>query len=148
MTLNSDYSDMLHALFAEKVEFLLAGAYAMAVHGFPRATMDIDFWIMPNPANAAALIRALERFGAPLTDVSPADFETEGLVLQIGVAPRRIDLITSADGLRFEEAFAHSLTVEIDGIPVHVLSKDDLIRNKRAAGRMKDLADVEMLEQM
>jgi hypothetical protein len=146
MTLNSDYKDILSALSAEKVKFLLVGAYALAAHGYPRATLDIDFWIWPESGNAAAVWRALTRFGAPLDNLSTADLQTEGLVFQIGVAPRRIDIITSLDGLNFNEAFARARPVKFDDIAVHVLSIEDMIINKRATGRTKDLADAEMLE--
>jgi predicted nucleotidyltransferase len=144
--LNKDYKDMLQALSDEKVKFLLVGAYALAAHGYPRATMDIDIWIMPSPENAAAVMRALGRFGAPLRDLSTSDFQTEGIIFQIGVAPRRIDIITSIDGLTFDDAFLHSMVVAIDGLEIRIPSVPDLIINKRASGRTKDLADVEMLE--
>ncbi len=144
--LNADYKDMLQALADEKVEFLLIGAYALAAHGYPRATMDIDIWVIPSPANAEAVLRAIQRFGAPLHDLSKQDLEQDGTVFQIGVAPRRIDIITSASGIRFEETFARSLRVDIDGLELHIPSIDDLISNKRATGRTKDLADVEALE--
>ncbi|HRZ23390.1 MAG TPA: nucleotidyltransferase [Candidatus Contendobacter sp.] len=144
--LNEDYKDMLQALADEKVRFLLVGAYALAAHGYLRATMDIDIWVMPSPWNADAVLRALQRFGAPLHDLTAADLQAEGTIFQIGVAPRRIDIITTASGLHFEETFERSLTVDIEGIEVHVPSLDDLIRNKRTAGRTKDLADAEALE--
>ena len=144
--LNEDYKDMLQALADEKVRFLLVGAYALAAHGYLRATMDIDIWVMPSPRNAEAVLRALRRFDAPLHDLTAADLQAEGTIFQIGVAPRRIDIITTASGLHFEETFERSLTVDIEGIEVHVPSLDDLIRNKRTAGRTKDLADAEALE--
>lgn len=144
--LNEDYKEMLQALADEKVRFLLVGAYALAAHGYLRATMDIDIWVMPSPWNADAVLRALRRFGAPLHDLTAADLQADGTVFQIGVAPRRIDIITTASGLHFEETFERSLTVDIEGIEVHVPSLDDLIRNKRTAGRTKDLADAEALE--
>jgi hypothetical protein len=147
MTLNRDYKDILSALSAEKVKFLLVGAYALAAHGYPRATLDIDFWIWPDSDNAAAVLRALTRFGAPLDNLFIEDFRTEDLVFEIGVAPRRIDIITSLDGLNFDEAFAHAKTVVIEDIPVHVLSVEDMLINKRSTGRTKDLADAEMLEE-
>ncbi len=146
--LNEDYRDMLQALVDERVSFLLVGAYALAAHGYPRATMDIDIWVMPASGNAEATLRAIRRFGAPLHDLTKADLEREGTVFQIGVAPRRIDIITSASGLRFDEAFVNSLAVDIEGIEVHIPSVADLIRNKRASGRTKDLADAEALEQL
>jgi hypothetical protein len=144
--LNEDYKDMLHALSAEKVKYILVGAYALAIHGYPRATMDMDIWVMPSPQNAEAVLRALRRFGAPLHDLNKEDLEIEGTVFQIGVAPRRIDIITAASGLNFEEAFQNSITINIEGIEIHVPSVDDLITNKEASGRTKDLADVEALK--
>jgi hypothetical protein len=144
--LNEDYREMLHALSDEKARFLLVGAYALAAHGYPRATMDIDIWVMPSPDNAEAVVRAIERFGAPLHNLTIADLQKDDTVFQIGVAPRRIDIITGASGLQFEEAFAHSLEVDIEGLQVRIPSLDDLIRNKRASGRTKDIADAEALE--
>ena len=146
--LNEDYRDMLQALADEKVEFLLIGAYALAAHGYPRATMDIDIWVMPSHANAEAVLRAIRRFGAPLHNLTKADLEKEGTVFQIGVAPRRIDIITGASGLKFEQASSRATTVEIEGIAVRIPSVADLICNKRASGRTKDLADVEALEEL
>jgi len=147
MILNSDYRDILHALSERKAKFLLVGAYAMAAHGYPRSTMAIDIWIMPAPENALLILQALQDFGAPSGDLSPEDLQTEGLVFQIGVAPRRIDILTSVDELKFEDAFSRSIVLEIDDLSVHVLSIPDLIKNKRATGRTKDLADAELLEE-
>ena len=118
----------------------------MAAHGYLRATLDIDIWVMPSPKNAQAIIKALSRFGAPLDKVTADDFTTEGTIFQIGVAPRRIDLITSASGLTFDAAARAAQTIDIDGITVRILSLNDLITNKRASGRTKDLADAEALE--
>lgn len=146
--LNEDYRDMLQALLDEKVKFLLVGAYALAAHGYPRATMDIDIWVMPAPDNADAVLRALSHFGTPLHKVTKSDFETEGTIFQIGVAPRRIDIITAASGLEFEDAYQNSITADIEGIEVRIPSVIDLIRNKRASGRTKDLADAEALEEL
>ncbi|HPG65642.1 MAG TPA: hypothetical protein PLO37_02265 [Candidatus Hydrogenedentes bacterium] len=144
--LNEDYREMLSELSAEKAKFLLVGAYALAAHGYPRATVDLGIWVMPSPENAKAVLRALTRFGAPVSELTQKDLETEETVFQIGVAPRRIDIITTASGLRFEDAFRDSVSMDIEGIPVRVPSIDDLIRNKRATGRTRDLADVEALE--
>ncbi len=146
--LNEDYKDMLLALSDEKVSFLLVGAYALAAHGYPRATIDIDIWIMPSPQNADAVLRALRRFGAPLHNLTKEDLQKDGTVFQIGLAPRRIDIITAASGLQFEETYGRSLLVKIEGIDVHIPSIDDLIINKRASGRTKDLADAEALESL
>jgi hypothetical protein len=144
--LNEDYKDMLLALSGEKVRFILVGAYAMAAHGYPRATMDIDIWVMPSPQNSEAVLRALHRFGAPLLNLTKEDLQKDGTIFQIGVAPRRIDIITAASGLKFEEVFQNSISIVLEGIEVHIPSMDDLIRNKRATGRTKDLADIEALE--
>ena len=146
--LNEDYRDMLHVLSEEKVRFILVGAYALAAHGYPRATMDIDIWVMPSPENADAVLRALSRFGAPLHNLTKEDLLKEGTIFQIGVAPRRIDIITTASGLQFETAYQNSIPVNIEGIEVRIPSIDDLILNKRAIGRTKDLADAEALESL
>ncbi len=144
--LNEDYRDMLHALSDEKVRFILIGAYALAAHGYPRATMDMDIWVMPSPDNAEAVLRALRRFGAPLHNLTKEDLQKDGTIFQIGVAPRRIDIITAASGLEFEPAYQNSIPMDIDGIEVRIPSIDDLIINKKATGRTRDLADAEALE--
>jgi hypothetical protein len=144
--LNEDYREMLHALSDEKVRFILVGAYALAAHGYPRATMDMDIWVMPSSENAEAVLRALRRFGAPLHNLTKEDLQKDGTVFQIGLAPRRIDIITAASGLQFEPAYKNSIPVNIDGIELRIPSIDDLIVNKKATGRTKDLADAEALE--
>jgi len=146
--LNNDYKDILLALSNRKAKFLLVGAYAMAVHGYPRSTMDIDLWIKPDPENVILVLQALEDFGAPSDNLTQNDLQKEELIFQIGVAPRRIDIITSVDGLKFDEALANSQTIEIEGIPIQVISITDLIKNKRSTGRNKDLVDAESLEDL
>ena len=146
--LNEDYKEMLQLLVEEKVKFLLVGAYALAAHGYPRATMDIDIWVMPSPENADAVLRALSRFGAPLHGLTASDLQKTDTIFQIGVAPRRIDIITSASGLRFDKAYAQSIEATVDGLIVNIPSLDDLISNKKASGRSKDIADVEALEKI
>ncbi len=120
----------------------------MAAHGYPRGTMDIDLWIEPSLENAEAAITAIKRFGAPLHDLTINDLAQDDMVFQIGVAPRRIDIITSATGLKFEQAFANATDFTIDGIRLRVLALQDLITNKRATGRPKDLADAAILESL
>jgi len=144
--LNKDYKEMLQCLSAENVKFLLVGAYAVAAHGYPRATKDIDIFVQPAPENASSLMRALARFGAPLSGVSAADFSAEGVVFQIGNNPRRIDILTRISGVDFQHAYDRRKTVCLEGIDVPVISLEDLIANKRATGRTQDLADVERLE--
>ncbi len=143
--LNSDYREMLQCLLDEEAEFLVVGAYAMAAHGVPRATGDIDLWVRANPDNARRVFRALARFGAPLAGTDPLEFAAPGMVFQIGVAPRRIDILTGIDGVSFEEAVGERLLACIDGLEIPVLSLDRLIANKRASGRPKDLLDLELL---
>ena len=143
--LNEDYKEILQCLAGEDAKFLLVGAYALAVHGYPRATIDIDIWVMPSPENAVAVLRALRRFGAPLHGLTAADLQKDDTIFQIGVAPRRIDIITGASGLQFSQTFRTSIEIDIEGLRVHIPSVDDLIRNKRASGQTKDLADAEAL---
>jgi predicted nucleotidyltransferase len=144
--LNNDYKEMLQCLSEENVEFLLVGAYAVAAYGYPRATKDIDILVRAAPENASSLIRALARFGAPLSGVSEADFSTEGIVFQIGNSPRRIDILTRISGVDFQRAYDRRETVSLEGIDIPVISLEDLIANKRATGRTQDLADIERLE--
>jgi predicted nucleotidyltransferase len=143
--LNKDYKEMLQCLLEENVKFLLVGAYAVAVHGYPRATKDIDFFVWATPANASSLMKALLKFGAPLDKISESDFSSTGVEFQIGNSPRRIDIITSASGVDFERAYLNRQVVVLEGLEVPVISLQDLIANKRASGRTQDLADVEKL---
>jgi hypothetical protein len=146
--LNKDYRDILLALNAEKVDFILVGAYALAAHGYPRSTMDIDIWISPSPDNSQSVLKALKQFGAPLHDLNENDLQRPDTIFQIGVAPRRIDIITGLSGLKFSEAVKNVIKTTIDGVKINILSIDDLIHNKIASGRPKDLLDAEMLKSM
>ncbi len=143
--LNPDFRDMLSTFGDEQVEYLVVGAYALAAHGRPRATGDLDLWVRPTAANAARVWRALARFGAPLEGLSQSDFAAEGTV-EIGVAPRRVDVLTSIDGVSFDEAWPARLQVEVEGLRLPVIGREHLIRNKRASGRPQDLADAAWLE--
>jgi hypothetical protein len=143
--LNRDYNDILSALSAEGAEFLIVGAYAVGVHGIPRATGDIDIWVRPTRENASRVMRALKRFGAALLDLTEDDLATVDTVFQMGVAPSRIDVITGISGLTFEQAWPSRITVAIEGLTVPVIGRDDLLRNKAASGRPKDLADLAAL---
>jgi len=146
--LNNDYKEMLQCLNAEGVDYLLIGAYAMAAHGFPRATMDIDLWVKPSPENAQAVWKALKRFGAPLGQIVVEDFTKDDIIFQIGVAPRRIDIITGVSALNFDDTHKRAIEIHIEGLKVFIPSVSDLITNKKATGRIKDLADVETLESL
>lgn len=144
--LNPDFRDMLSALSAEGVDYLLVGAYAMAAYGRPRATGDMDILVRPAPDNARRVVRALNRFGAPMMDLTEEDLATPGVVFQIGQPPQRIDIMNEIDGVTFEEAWAARVTREIEGLRLPVISRELLLRNKKVAGRPKDQADAAWLE--
>ncbi len=143
---NDDYKEMLLLLLKENVEFLIVGAYALAAHGYPRATLDIDIWVNPTIENATRVHRALTKFGAPMDTVKISDFSSTDTIFQIGVAPRRIDILTDISGVEFCDAISKALTSEFDDITLNVLSIDHLIKNKLATGRDKDIVDVNMLK--
>lgn len=147
-TLNDDFLDALRALLSAGAEFLVVGAHAMAVHGVPRATGDLDIWVRPTTTNAAKVFDALRTFGAPLENhgVLPRDFETPDTVYQIGIPPRRIDVLTSVSGVTFESAWPDRVEVEIAGARVPFIGRSALISNKRASGREKDVIDLRLLE--
>jgi predicted nucleotidyltransferase len=142
---NRDFFDMLSALSEAGAEFLIVGAYALAAHARPRATGDIDIWVNPAPANAERVMRALITFGAPLHDLTTADLTKSDTVFQIGVDPCRIDILSGVSGLRFDDAWQRRLELEIEGVRVPVLGREDLIVNKRASNRAKDRLDLEQL---
>jgi hypothetical protein len=144
---NRDFRDLLAAFLEAGVRFLVVGAHAMAVHGVPRATGDLDVWIAPDPENADRAWSALVAFGAPLPamGVSRADFGRPDQVVQVGLPPRRIDILTSISGVGFEESWPERVTHETDGLAVPFLGRAALVRNKRLTGRAKDLADLEAL---
>lgn len=144
--LNPDFRDMLFAFCEERVEFMVVGAYALALHGLPRATGDIDLWVRRSDENARRVWRALERFGAPLQNFDIDDLTKPGIVFQIGIAPRRIDILTSIDGVEFETAWPHHETTHSEGLSIPVIGRAHLLQNKRATGRPQDIADVAWLE--
>jgi len=145
---NRDFLDLLRLLLESGTRFLIVGAHAMAVHGVPRATGDLDVWVDPDPANAERTWRALLAFGAPVEErgVAREDLETPGVVVQLGQPPCRIDLLTQITGLTFVEAWPNRTTHAIEGLAIPFMGRSDLVLNKRATGRPKDLADLEVLE--
>jgi hypothetical protein len=145
---NQDFKDLFAELNAHDVEFLVVGAHALAAHGYVRATKDLDVWVKPDRQNARRTIRALQAFGAPTQAVTEDDFAVPGITFQIGIEPVRIDIITAVDGLTFEPAWANRIRSEYGGEPVFVMSREDLIRNKRASARPQDLADIVALERL
>jgi hypothetical protein len=144
---NEDFKDLLAALLGAEARFLVVGAHAMAVHGVPRATGDLDVWIARDGSNTERVWSALMRFGAPVAAMGVArdDLTRPDMVVQIGVPPRRIDILTSISGVEFDEAWPGRVTHEVDGLAVPFLGRTALVRNKRASGRTKDKADLEAL---
>jgi hypothetical protein len=144
--MNPDFVDLLREFVAADVRFLLVGAYALAVHGRPRATGDLDVWVDPTPENARRVMQALRALGAPVTEVSEADFSTAAVTCQIGVPPGRIDLLTDLTGLTFAEAWPDRIRSPFGSVTVDVIGRKAFVDNKRATGRAKDLGDIEGLE--
>jgi len=144
--MNRDFAEMLAALSEAGADFMVIGAHAVAVYARPRATGDLDIWIRPTPENAARVWSALQAFTAPLHALTPDDLSADEVVFQIGLSPNRIDILTTVSGVEFEAAWHRRSTVELWGLRVPVIGKFDLIESKRAAGRPRDLADVEELE--
>lgn len=144
--MNRDFVDLLQAFVDADVRFLVVGAYALAFHGRPRSTGDLDVWVEATPDNASRVMRALRAFGAPVRDVAESDFATPGVVLQIGVSPARIDVLTDLTGLTFEEAWAGRVRGSFGDVEVDFLGRAEFIRNKRAVGRPKDLGDIDELQ--
>lgn len=145
--MNEDFLDLLACLLEVHARFLVVGAHALAVHGVPRATGALDVWIDREPDNVAGAWAAIVRFGAPVEamGVTRRDLESPGVVVQIGLPPRRIDLVTAVTGVEFEEAWQARVTHRVGTLEVPFLGRDHLIRNKQAIGRLKDRADLEAL---
>lgn len=146
--LNQDFRDIISALSNAHAEYLLVGAYAMAYHGAPRATGDLDIWVRPDLENASRVIAALREFGAPMEGINQEDLSREDWVIQLGVVPRRIDLITTISGVAFAEAWASRAIASIEGLQIPTIDLRSLIQNKKASGRPKDLVDAKALERI
>lgn len=148
MATNPDFKDLFAALSDEGADFLVVGGHAVMVYTEPRYTKDLDVWVRATQGNAERVFRALRRFGAPLSDVTVGDFATPGTILQIGVAPNRIDILTSLESLDFDSAWASRTRSTYGGIPIGVLSVEDLIVNKSSVARPQDLLDVAALRRV
>jgi hypothetical protein len=146
MRLPPDFLDLLTALNAADARYLLVGGHAVGFYGLPRATKDIDLWVEPTPDNAARVITALRAFGAPLGGLSEHDLAAPGQGFRMGTPPFRIEILTEISGVAFAVAWPRRERAQVDGIPLPVIGRSDLLDNKRAAGRKRDLADVEALE--
>jgi hypothetical protein len=146
MHLNRDFLDFISLCTARDVKFLIVGGYALAAHGHPRYTKDLDVWILVDDNNAGRLMAALDDFGFGALPLTKDDFTESDIVVQLGYDPARIDILTSASGLSFEESYGRRVEVEVDGVMVPFVGLDDLRANKRATGRLRDLADIEDLD--
>jgi hypothetical protein len=147
-SLNQDFTDLLKSFADGEVRFLVVGAYALAVHGYPRATGDLDVWVDATPENARRTFAALAAFGAPLGGLTEIDLARPGVALQIGLPPSRIDILTEIDGVTFSDAWERRTEGHSEALRFPVIGGADLLTNKRATGRTKDLADAEALEQL
>lgn len=144
--MNQDFRDTLSALSDAGAEFLTVGAHALAAHGYPRATGNLDIWVRPTKANADRVWRAIERFGAPHRGLQPDVLCDPDVVFQIGVSPNRIDMLTSITDVDFDDAWKNRKTAVVEDLSVGILGRGQLLINKRALGRPKDLADADWLE--
>lgn len=145
MITHPDFKELLRLFAENEVRYLLIGAYSVAYYGYVRSTGDFDIWLECTTNNSKNVIKSLNKFGYSKSGLSEIDFQEPDAVIQLGSPPYRIDLITSADGLNFDECYEKRVVNQIDDIPVYIISKDDLIINKRATGRTKDLLDLENL---
>jgi len=145
MDLPNDFKELLELFNAKGVEYLVVGGYAVAFHGAPRYTGDIDLYVRPTPENARRILEALVAFGFGDVGLDARDFEVLDRVVQLGVPPVRIDLVTSIAGVSWEESWRAKVPGEYGGTRVFVIGREELLKNKRAAGRQKDLADIESL---
>ncbi|MBI5757027.1 MAG: hypothetical protein HZA46_00755 [Planctomycetales bacterium] len=148
MLVNSDFKELLKAFNDCRVRYLLIGGYAVMHYLEPRYTKDLDLWVSTDRKNALAVFRALRLFGAPLAGLTERDFETKGYFYQMGIPPVRVDVMMSAKGMTFETAWKNRNRVEFDGLRISIISRRDLIKLKRAAGRPHDLIDATNLEEL
>lgn len=146
MFLSPDFEDFIKLLNKHEVKYLIVGGYAMAFHGKPRYTGDLDIWIKVSDDNATKLVQVLDEFGFSSLGFTKDDFLKDNLINQIGYPPLRIDIITSIDGITFDEAYPKKLTIELEGINASYIGFDELIKNKRSSGRKIDISDVEDLK--
>lgn len=143
--LNKDFREFIESLNSNKVKFLVLGGYALAFHGHPRYTKDLDIWLEASSENARRIIQALADFGFAGLGVSKDDFLVEGQIVQLGYPPNRIDLINSPDGIDFDECYKARIEIDLNGLIIPIIDLENFRKNKKAAGRAQDLADLEKL---
>ena len=144
--LNQDFKEFIQLLNDNQVKYLVIGGYAVAVHGHPRYTKDIDIWIEISEENAQKLVTALTQFGFESLGLTSEDFQTPHQIIQLGYPPNRIDLITNPDGIDFQTCYDSKIEVTLNDVPVKFINLDNLKKNKLASGRLQDLADLEKLQ--
>jgi len=144
--INKDFKEFIELLNKNNVKYLVVGGYALAFHGHPRYTKDIDFWLLINKKNAERIMKTLQDFGFSSLDINEEDFLSPGYVVQLGQPPRRIDLLTSVTGLEFEECYSFRVHINIQGLGIDFIDLESFKKNKKAVGRHQDLADLENLE--
>jgi predicted nucleotidyltransferase len=148
MDVNPDYKDLLRVLNSYHVKYLVIGAHALAFYTEPRYTKDLDVWVEPSPENAEKVLAALREFGAPVRNLTQEDLVNPKTVFQIGIAPNRIDILTSISGVRFPSAWQNKTKTKYGGVSIHIISVDDFVRNKEATGRLQDRADAAAVQAM
>jgi hypothetical protein len=147
MVRNRDFKEFIESLNANKVRYLVVGGYAVAFHGYPRYTKDLDIWVEPTPVNAQNIVAALAQFGFASLGLQPADFLETEQIIQLGFPPSRIDILTGLLGINFEDSYSSRVLTSIEGTEVSFIDLDSLKRNKRASGRPQDLADLDNLSE-
>ncbi len=147
MNLDQDFKEFVEYCIQREVQFLIIGSYALAAHGHPRFTKDLDVWIRIDPQNSQHLLEALSDFDFGSLDLKTEDFLKSDSVVQLGYPPKRIDILTSIDGVSFDDCYPHRVITEIDGILIPFIDAENLKKNKRSTGRTQDLADAEALDE-
>lgn len=145
--LSKDFKEFIALLNEHEVRYLVVGGYALAFHGYPRYTKDLDVWIEPSPGNADRIIAALDDFGFGSLGLAAADFLERDTIIQLGYPPHRIDLLTTIAGVTFEECYRAKAGVDIEGLHIDVIDSDNFKKNKRATGRPRDAVDADNLEE-
>ena len=144
--LNQDFKEFVESLNDNQVRYLVVGGYAVALHGYPRYTKDLDVWIEISAENASRMVKALEQFGFASLGLKESDFLAPDQIIQLGYAPNRIDLISTMPGVEFDVCYASRVQIDIDGVQLDFIDLENLKKNKKATGRLQDLADLEQLE--
>ncbi len=142
----NDFKEFIGLLNAGGVEYLVVGGYAVGVHGHPRYTGDIDIWVNPTPANAAKVVQAIRDFGFDSLGLSSDDFIKPDAVIQLGFPPLRIDLLTTLADVPFDACHKARVPIDVEGVTIDFIGKEGLLQTKRAAGRPRDLDDIEHLQ--